>query len=88
MTLNKQTRPIKEGGGGGLVGRDRHKPFPVVLNSNNQGSAIATKLPALSSPGDSVNKESLAGQKANTALPHRRSGTRCCIVMGAYVLVT
>lgn len=54
MALNKQTRPIKEGGGG--AGRDRQKPFPVVLNSNNQGSAISSKLPALSAPGDSENR--------------------------------
>lgn len=49
MTVKEQAGPIKEGGGG--AGRDRHKRFPVVLNSSGQGSAIPTKLPALRAQG-------------------------------------
>lgn len=40
-----------------LTNEGRRRPFPVVLNSNNQGTVISPKLPVPSAPGGSENRD-------------------------------
>lgn len=44
------------------MGPDRQNPFPVVRNSDKQGSTISAELPAQSAHWDSEDGEIQAGQ--------------------------
>lgn len=68
--MTQQTGQAKEAGGG--AGPDRHNPFPAVLNSNNQGSTIAAKLPARSAPWDSEDSKIQPGQAEQWSSPTLR----------------